>query len=282
MVSKLICGYGFVGKAVYKMFPESNVFEKERDGKRNQLYKHRHVDCEYCEEADGHRPFSLDTETIYTDYPTDYYDVCFVCVPTPMKEDGSCDTSAVFDVVRSVNAGLFIIRSTVSPGTTDELNKIKPCVFQPEYIGESTAHPLISERSTPFAIFGGPQELTDKACEVYQEVYNASVRFYQVSALEAELIKYMENSAIGTMVTLCNEFYEICKTFGVSYNKVREGFLLDPRMSRYFTFVYEQARGFGGKCIPKDMNAIVASVFKKGNRARLLESVLNINKKWQT
>ena len=112
---------------------------------------------------------------------------------------------------------------------------------------------------------------------VYQKIYNASVKTLCVSALEAELIKYMENTAIGTMVTLVNEFYNICQAFGVPYDMVREGFLLDPRMSRYFTFVFPDKRGFEGKCLPKDINAIAKASAEVGYKAEFVEAILKNN-----
>ena len=147
----------------------------------------------------------------------------------------------------------------------------------PEYIGETAAHPLADESARTFLIFGGDKEDCARAVEVFQKVYNASVKILCVSAAEAEIIKYMENAAIANMVTLANEFYNICKAFNVPYNMVREGFLMDPRMSRYFTFVYPKARGFGGKCLPKDLNAIVKAAQKAGYNPEFIKAILDNN-----
>src|SRR3989304_4412898 len=65
-------------------------------------------------------------------------DVAFISVPTPMAPDGRCDTSIVEEVVSWLSVPLIIIRSTVSPGTTDRLIKKynRRIVFQTEYLGE--------------------------------------------------------------------------------------------------------------------------------------------------
>lgn len=206
--------------------------------------------------------------------------VAFVCVPTPMKEDGYCDTSLVEEAVGWIDTPLIIIRSTISVGTTKKLEEKYPyknIVFQPEYVGETTAHPLADEKVRQFVILGGKQEARKKAIKVYQEVYNASVKFYQSDGTTAEVAKYMENSFIGAYVVFCNEFFEISKTFGADYNEVRELFLADPRMTPYWTFVYEKARGFNGKCLPKDINAICASMRDNLKHAPFMESVLKNN-----
>ncbi len=209
-------------------------------------------------------------------------DVALVCVPTPMKADGSCDTSIVFDVVSWLRTPLIVIRSTIPPGTTDRLeaeHKVN-VVFCPEYVGSSSvAHPLNDNRLRSFLILGGRPTCTETALQAFQQVYNASVKVMRCTAKEAEVIKYTENSFIATYVTFCNEFAQVAKTFDVSWSTVREGFLLDPRMTPYWTFVYPENPGFGGHCLPKDLNAIVAASRAAGYNAEFLESVLAQNER---
>ena len=184
-----------------------------------------------------------------------------------------------------LNTKLIIIRSTVRPGTTERLQKQYPnkkIVFQPEYVGESVSHPYADESKISFIIFGGAKEDCSKALEVYQSVYNSTIKVSFLTPTEAELAKYMTSSAIGSMVTLSNEFYNVCKTFGADYNVVREAFLMDPRMSRYFTFVYPDDRGFGGKCIPKDMNAINKAAKDAGYNSEFLNDVLKNNDRFRS
>ncbi len=244
-----IVGYGFVGKAMQRMFPEALVYD----------------------------PFVKELKT--TKQQVNASDVAFVCVPTNMAKDGSCDTSIIEETFSWLKTPLSIIRSTVVPGTTDKLQKKYKgeIVFQPEYIGETTAHPLLNESQTPFMVLGGSAKGRLMAIEVYKTVYNASVKIHQMKAIEAEVVKYMENTSIGTTVTLMNEFYNICQAFGASYDAVREGYLADPRMSRYFTFVYPDKRGFEGKCLPKDLNAIVKASEKAGYYPQFIADMLKNN-----
>lgn len=245
-----IVGYGVVGMEMEELFPGAEVYDPVKSlGNRHDINECR---------------------------------VAFVCVPTPSLPDGGCDTSIVEEVVDWLRTELIIIRSTVAPGTTSRLQAEKPfskIVFQPEYLGETVAHPFEHESERKFVILGGTRKACDKAVELYQTVYNASVQFMFMTSIEAEIVKYMENTAIATMVSLCNEFYEICNHFGVSYNIVREGFLMDSRMSRYFTFVYPKDRGFGGKCLPKDLAAIVEATEKvTGYSPDFIKAVLKYNK----
>ncbi|MCX6797270.1 MAG: hypothetical protein NTX98_02210, partial [Candidatus Doudnabacteria bacterium] len=136
-----IIGYGFVGKVMFKLFPEAKIYDP------------------------GYPGISLTKDEI------NKCDVSFVCVPTNMLTDGSCDVSAVEQTLEWLNTPLVIVRSTITPGTTDRLQKLYPekhIVFQPEYAGETIAHPMFDEALATFLIFGGVQKDCSKAVEVYQ------------------------------------------------------------------------------------------------------------------
>lgn len=209
-------------------------------------------------------------------------DAVFVCVPTPMADDGSCNTSIVEEVVAWVEAPLILLRSTVAPGTTDRLRARygKRIVFQPEYLGETTAHVFGNMAERDFVVLGGTVEDTSRAADLYKAYYNSYVRFYFCDAITAEVAKYMENAFYAVKVTFVNEFYEIARAHGVDFNHLREIWLADPRISRDHTFVYPDARGFSGKCLPKDCNAIVHSSRQHGYEPALLKACLEINERF--
>jgi UDPglucose 6-dehydrogenase len=210
-------------------------------------------------------------------------DVCFINVPTPMADDRTCNTSIVEDVVSWIECPLIIIRSTVAPGTTDRLaNEYKRnLVFQPEYLGETPAHIFGNMAERTFVVLGGPPELTSKAADFYKHYYNAYVYFYFTDAITAEVCKYMENAFYAVKVTFVNEFYDVAKAHGVDFNVLREAWLADTRISRDHTFVYPDARGFSGKCLPKDCNAIVQSSLQRGYTPEFMQACLKINDKFQ-
>lgn len=252
-----IVGYGVVGKAMYSLFPDAIIYNGERHPGPQKGIAYKDINRG---------------------------DVAFVCVPTPMKSSEHCDTSIVEEVVSKLKTPLIIVRSTIEPGTTDRLKKKykKHIVFCPEYVGETTAHPFVNERTRPFLILGGDREDTNRAIEIFQTVYNASVKIRQMSAIEAEITKYLENRHIAFTVAECNEAYDLCKKLGVDYNNVREAvFQDDPRMSPYWTFVYPNNRGFSTKCIPKDIYAITSFAKDVGSPMKITEVILEQNKKWR-
>lgn len=262
----VIVGYGTVGKAMHKLFPEALIFN-----------------------GDAH-PVNVHVADEQKERPLSYRDIngadyAFVCVPTPTKKSGACDISIVEDVVSKLQVGLIILRSTVIPGTTDYLIQKykKRIVFCPEYVGETTDHPLSDEAARTFLILGGERNDTGRAIRLFQRVYNASIKIRQLTALEAEVTKYLENRHIAFTVAECNEAYDFCHAIGVDYNTVREAvYQDDPRMSPYWTFVYPDNRGFETKCIPKDVDALVFKAREIGTPLPITETILKINKKWRT
>ncbi len=226
---------------------------------------------------DPHRPeFAGNKEKINT------CDVAFVCVPTNMKPDGGCDTSVVEETVAWLKTPLIFIRSTVSPGTTDRLRAKygKHIVFQPEYLGETVAHVFGSMAEREFVVLGGTPEDTSRAADFYKHYYNARVHYYFGDAVTAEVCKYMENAFIAVKVTFVNEFYDIAKAHGVDFNQLRELWLADPRVGRDHSFCYPHARGFSGKCLPKDCNALVHSSRQRGYEPEFMAACLKINEKF--
>lgn len=200
----------------------------------------------------------------------------FVCVPTPGRADGSCDVSAVEEVVRWLEAGTIVVRSTVAPGTCERLAREsgKRVVFQPEYgPGETPDHPFGDPRAVRWAILGGPREWTIPVCDLYKRVFNSEFQLRQTDWRTAELSKYMENAFLALKVAFCNEFYDLAEANGVDYNELRELWLMDPRMGASHTWVHPEERGFGGKCLPKDLAAITASARERGMQLPLLEAI---------
>ena len=92
--------------------------------------------------------------------------------------------------------------------------------------------------------------------DAYRTVFTSELIINIVDAKTAELAKYMENAFYATKVIFCNQFYDLAEAMDVNYDKLRETWLLDPRISRDHTFVYKDNRGYGGSCLPKDIGAI--------------------------
>lgn len=249
-----IIGKGYVGRAIYNLFKDHyDIVSKDKEGdysKINECY------------------------------------LSVVCVPTPMKKDGSCDTSIVEEVVQNLETPLILIKSTIPPETTEMLKSVykKRIVFSPEYIGESRywlPYKFGTDmKECPFIILGGDSNDTKEIIGILTPILGPTKIYYQVNSTEAEIIKYAENSFFATKVTFVNELKNICETFGADFYKVREGWLLDPRINKMHTMAFNE-KGFGGKCYPKDINAIVKACETKGYKPKLLKEVISSNKRFK-
>jgi len=241
-----IYGFGYVGKAMKKLFPDALVHDPLQNFINNE-----------------------------------FADISIVCVPTPLK-NGALDCSIVEDVVKNCNSPLILIRSTVMPGTCDYLEKTynKNIVFQPEYLGESINHPLNDLKTRSFIVLGGKPENRRKIIELYQTVYNANIVIRQVTNYEAEIIKLSENRAIAYKVMQCQELYDVCEKAGVDYYTIRDiVYGDDPRFNLWFTFVYPDKRGINSKCLPKDVYGWAAWAESLGYVPELTNKLLEINDK---
>ncbi|OGF69593.1 hypothetical protein A3H65_01105 [Candidatus Giovannonibacteria bacterium RIFCSPLOWO2_02_FULL_45_14] len=212
-----------------------------------------------------------------------------ICVPTPMSSEGACDISIVENIISKSKHDFYLIKSTVAPGTTAALARKtkKKIAFSPEYLGEgkyeipywkNMPHPTDMKKHS-FHIFGGPKDVTREWINIWQKVSGWAPTYAKTDSTTAELVKYMENSFIATKKIFCDEFYDIAQKLGVDYQELRELWLLDGRVGRSTTLIYPGSRGFAGKCLPKDVNAIVVLARKKGHEPELLQRVLDINKK---
>lgn len=204
------------------------------------------------------------------------YDYAFICVQTPMLEDGSCDISYVAAALQELDAELFIIKSTVPPGTTQQLGRSHEVrvVFSPEYEGE-TQH--ANNVDYDFAILGGATADTKFAAQLFQHAYDARLRILKTTSQTAELAKYMENAYLATKVTFCNDFYRLANRIGVDYGELRELFVQDPRVGRSHTFVYEDAPFYDSKCLNKDVPAVLRFAAGVGSPLRLVQAVNDVN-----
>ena len=245
-----IVGLGAVGGAIAKLFPSADLYDEPKDiGRR--------ADINECQ-------------------------IVFVCVPTPAADDGSCDTSIVEEVVSWIDGPTIVLRSTVNPGTTSRLRAEsgKPIVFQPEYgPSETPDHPYSDLRNVRWVILGGDRADCAKVAQAWMDVYSAELKIVYTTSETAELCKYMENAFLATKVTFCNEFFDIAQALAVDYNELRELWLLDPRIGRTHSFVYPDRRGYGGKCLSKDMTAIAVAAMQAGVEPTLLHAVIALNER---
>jgi len=194
-------------------------------------------------------------------------DFIFVCLPTPMKQNGEQDLSYIENFfggigLHNTNA-IFVLKSTVLPNTTKQLNDKYPfnIVFCPEFLTEKNAKLDMLTQSR--IILGGYIDLTLKVQSLFEARFG-NKHYILTDSTSAEIIKYMCNNFLSVKVSFVNEYYDLVQNLGADWYKVIEGFVSDPRIGNSHTQTpgHDGKRGFGGTCFPKDINAIIQ--FSKG------------------
>jgi nucleotide sugar dehydrogenase len=249
-----IVGFGFVGES------QAFAFAPTADIKVYDIDKVK-------------RTHSLE-ETLLQDY-------VFVCLPTPMKRDGSQDLSIIENFFANVPGRYnptFILKSTVLPGTTKMLESkynLK-IVFCPEFLTEKTAK-LDMLTQARIVIGGNPLGVV-KVKNLFESRFGKK-HFVLTDSTSAEIVKYMANNFLTVKTAFMNEYYDLVKQVGGEWEDVVEGFVSDPRIGNSHTSVpgHDGKRGFGGTCFPKDINAIIEFSQERGIQMNTLEGAWETN-----
>ena len=263
-----VIGQGFVGGSLTTVFTERgfDVYAYDKAGKYATGAMPSHGDT-----VAGYPGSVLelvqDNENGSTPGFTNVY---FVCLPTPMYEDGEADLSIVEGVLDELSnipgERIAVVKSTVPPGSTERWNKKYEntglrVVFNPEFLTEANA--LDDMRNQNRIILGGPRPWINKVKEVFQTAF-PKVPLIKTSSTTAEMVKYVTNCFLATKVSFANEMSQLCealdsKGLNIDYDKVVEYAKYDTRLGNSHWAVPgpDGDRGFGGHCFPKDINALI-------------------------
>ena len=204
-------------------------------------------------------------------------EIVFVCVPTPYENGFSLKAViAVLDILEG--SKVVVIKSTVLPGTTDHLQHEYPqhkFLFNPEFLTEATADQDM--RYPDRQIVG----YTDKSYTIAGDIMAMLplAPFERIMpAKEAELVKYANNTWFATKVVWANQLYDLCEKTGIDYESVKEAMVQDKRIGRSHLEIWHKGyRGYGGKCLPKDLSSLVDYAGKNGVDMALLKKVRELN-----
>ena len=232
-------------------------------------------------------------------------EISLIAVGTPFNGD-KIDLSFIEMVSGDIGKALkekkayhmVVIKSTVVPGTTDEV--VRPILekysgkragidfgigMNPEFLREGEA---VQDFMSPDRIVMGA--IDKKALGFLEELYRSfnNVDKLRTNNKTAEMIKYTSNSLLATMISFSNEIANLCAEIGdIDVVDVMKGVHMDKRMSPIMpsgkritpliTTYIEAGCGFGGSCFPKDVKALIAHGKRKGRSMQLLDAVVQVN-----
>jgi len=233
-------------------------------------------------------------------------DAIFICVGTPPLDSGEADLSAIDNVARQIAAAsrspkLVIEKSTVPAQTGEQLRHALKVygrsggasfrvASNPEFLREGTA---VADFFHPDRIVVGVEDSESERqlreiykpflegrfhCPVHEpkcQVGPAPV-FLVTTIASAELIKHASNSFLGLKISYANVISDLCERLGGNVEEVTRAMGLDPRIGPHFL---NAGLGFGGFCLPKDIQAFIRLAEKHGVDFTLLKEVEAVNKR---
>lgn len=256
-----IIGNGFVGKAT-KILKSQKINVLTYD-----------IVPELCE------PIGLTLEELCKEC-----EIIFISVPTPSNKDGSCHLnilkSVISDMIKFIdlNRKIVVIRSTIPPGTSDNLN----CYFMPEFLTEKKfERDFIENKDWIFGLKNTSQDVIFK--EKINYLINASfqqgkIKYNNINYLknsEAEMVKLFRNNFLALKVSFCNEIAEFCKLKNINYENVRQQAVKDLRIGNSHTSVpgHDGHYGYGGTCFPKDSKSLLYEMGKIDMKSYIIKSM---------
>lgn len=253
----LLIGFGFVGKATFLLYNPDTEF---------YVYD---INPDFC------IPQNF--------YPTDLsiFDLAFICLPTPMNIDGTCDTSIIRETIKKFPHPFTIIRSTVPIGFCEENNLF----FMPEFLTEKDwKNDFINN---PVWYLGCPSSVSPvkrtemhikfekliKLAHFHYKIKSTDIEF--CSSTEAEFLKYAKNVFLSTKVSFFNELFSLIKKYNIDYTNIVKMLKQDPRMGESHLAIPgpDNKFGYGGTCFPKD----TVSLYYQNSQSPLLEANLYRN-----
>ncbi len=230
--------------------------------------------------------------TNYTESVPDS-DVCFICVHTPMSEDGQANLTYVKNVAKELATHMedykvIVNKSTVPVGTAALVHGIiadtlksrgvaieYDVVSNPEFLTEGCA---VANCMKPNRVVLGVDNprvgLIMK--EIYAPFMLSHDRLITMDIPSAEMTKYAANIMLASRVSLMNELAGICEKVGANIDTVRIGIGSDQRIG--YKFIYAGA-GFGGSCLPKDIRALQALARDNDCAHPMLQAIEAVNEK---
>jgi len=293
-----VIGQGFVGLSLSVVIASKNflVFAIENDSKKLKKLKEGKVPFHepkinlFLSKAIKRKKISFHKSI---DNIHDLIDIFFITVPTPAKK-GKIDVqyleSAIKEIIPNINKNskkpIIIIKSTIAPETTEKkiiplLNKSTKklgkdffLAVNPEFLREGYA---IKDQLEPHVVVIGCQDKQTESNlnKFYKKMYQNHVKIFFTNYSTAELIKYSNNAFLATKISFINSISNLCQKIpGANIDDIAKVIGMDPRIGNLFL---KAGPGFGGSCLPKDLDSLITVLKEQKVNSSLFEGVKEVN-----
>lgn len=237
-----ILGYGYVGKATHK-------------GILNNADAIIHDTLHNTE-----RTILRDAETV------------FVCLPTETEKHIRV-VIAELQYLQALNPNVqFVIRSTLPLGTCEQIQKlVGDIIYIPEFLRERYWETDCTKR--PLVV--GCDRMSLPEWLLAEHIHTCSTK-------EAELVKMYQNNLNVVKIAFANVFYDLAESVDADYDTVKNAFLKVQHDQTYLDVPgHDGTRGFGGKCLPKDLDFIITTLDKHNINQNWFKHIRDLNKQWK-
>lgn len=212
-------------------------------------------------------------------------EVIFIAVGTPSLDNGEADLAGIENVVRVIAENmdgyrLIIEKSTAPVETCSWIKKMLTTRIKKKYKFDVVSNPEFLREGSAINDFTHPDRIilgleSGKARKIMASLYQPLNRPIVVTNIKsAELIKYASNAFLATKISFINSLSRICDYVGADVKEVAQGIGLDNRIGRHFLHA---GIGYGGSCLPKDLDAFISIAEKLGYDFEILKAVRNAN-----
>lgn len=220
-------------------------------------------------------------------------EICFITVDTPLNSAGEADVSRVLACAEELgdflNGPILVAtKSTVPVGTNLKIKNILHekmtqrglktegilVASNPEFLKEGTA---LQDFRIPDRIVVGVEkkEHADKLRDLYAPLMRKQDCFLVMDLASAELSKYAANAMLANRVSFMNEMASLCEKLGADIREIRNVLGHDPRIGVHYLY---PGLGYGGSCLPKDVQGLIRRGEEAGCCLPLLKAVDQVNR----
>ncbi len=212
-------------------------------------------------------------------------EITFICVPTPMGQDGTQDSKIIESVIKELAEKcpetIIVVKSTVLPPVLQKLKSISSnLIYNPEFLREK--HANYDFENSNFIILGGEESLCIKLSDAYKSNSRCKTTKHLFTDLySASLVKYSINTFLATKVIFFNEIYQVFQKLDTNddWAKIISAISNDNRIGNSHMDVpgHDGRLGFGGACFPKDSNALALFAKSVGIELSVLNTAIKTN-----